>query len=75
MDPKQEIRILPISVRSKLSSILEVNDAWKLLMGIIPSQINTNSSSDQPKMKYCSEQVQYVQIFSSGTILWPSFSI
>jgi len=69
MDPKQEIRILPISVRSKLSSILEVNDAWKLLMGIIPSQINANVSFDQAKMKYCSEQVQYVQIFSNGTII------
>lgn len=31
-----EIRRIPIGILTRLSSILETNNAWKVLMGVIP---------------------------------------
>jgi len=56
MNETVEIRKLPISVRIRLSQMLDVNGAWKLLMGVIPS---TNSDGDSKK--YSSQQVKIIE--------------
>lgn len=53
MNENLEIRKLPISARMRLSQMLDINEAWKLLMGVIPS---TNSNEDS--RKYSSQQVK-----------------
>ena len=50
MLPSSEIRKIPIGILTRLSSMLETNDAWKVLMGII--------GSDQSILKYTSEHTK-----------------
>ena len=63
MDSKLEIRKLSISVRSKLASILEVNDAWKILMGSIP-QSNFGPADSVRRKKYSAEHVRYISLIT-----------
>ena len=48
-----EIRKLPITIRQRLASMLDVGDSWKTLMGTIPA----NQHADEPK-KYSHEQIR-----------------
>lgn len=55
MNPGLEIRKLSIGARLELSSMLEVNNSWKLLMGAIPK-----STGHVETQKYSSEDVTYI---------------
>lgn len=54
MNSDVEIRKLPFSVRLKLSSMLEINDAWKVLMAVIPQE-----NDSERTRKYNAEHVRY----------------
>ena len=45
-----EIRKIPIGILTRLSSMMETNNAWKILMGIIPDA--------EGSLKYTSEHVK-----------------
>lgn len=53
MNPELEIRKMPIQARSRLSSMLDVNNSWKILMGAIPK-----SAENGETKKYSSEDVR-----------------
>jgi hypothetical protein len=52
MNSATEIRNMPITVRLRLSSMLDVNNSWKNVMGAIP-KLNGNVETK----KYSSEHV------------------
>ncbi|KAK4003935.1 hypothetical protein OUZ56_005684 [Daphnia magna] len=69
MNPELEIRKMPIQARSRLSSMLDVNNSWKILMGAIPK-----SAENGETKKYSSEDVRLVENEAKRQIK-PAFEI
>lgn len=52
MNSDMEIRKMPITVRLRLSSMLDINNSWKIVMGAIPKL-----NGDVETKKFSSEHV------------------
>jgi hypothetical protein len=52
MNSGMEIRKMPITVRLRLSSMLDINNSWKIVMGAIPKL-----SGNEEIKKFTSEHV------------------